>query len=825
RMTGGTTLEYEQNGRLLSVKMLTTGDVARFEFLSPPLRETMRYRVTTSSLSGDWHELKPYYPPELAKVTWRVVPPRYVGLPETTHLGFTTQKVPENSSIYLEAEVGNRPPHVMAKVIDSAGQSIKIDQGPNGTRLLARKLTDPWKGRIELRDGDALNRDPVVSDEFSFLVIRDEPPLVEITDPAKDLELPADGNLSVELFAADDYGVASAEIVVSHGGKRFITNVFVDPVEKEKTLTHILALGDMSLAMGDVISYHAVVTDNKQPDAQRGRSEIYFIEVLPPQAEPREADGMEGEQKEIPVRDFINRAKKIIRSTYDALAEDSIEKEKRALDITSDALSLKHDMAKVYDEFDGQFPVVDGIDTAELLNEATYFIEQTEIFAGDGELEESLEPTEETLRKLVLLYALLRQDPMKGKGEGKGKPQEEQANQDEKEQEKGENQPEDPAEALKALGEALAKANELKEKQQELNARIGRTARTGKKGESNQRMAAEQGEIRKDLDDLRDELYDRSGRLDDVRSLDQADGDMKKSGGELKEDDPGEAKPHGIRAAEALANAEKELESRMLAAGAAMLENLEKEGRGLAGKQQGNAAETEGAKPGQGEGLKAQQDEINEKVKDLLAKIERAGLSLRDLNENATAELYLAAREAREKGAESSGKRASNALQYEKFSRAKTEEDKVAREIERTADKLEEVKRNLANQGNLALRDLIDKLKRSKEALPGMGDKEVQEMAKGAASQIGALPAAESDQVLQNVKGFLDKVAYDEKASQAKTAAGRALSDAIQRLEDLLDNENEKDLLRRNQETFAAPRKYKRQVDEYFRRIADSEDQ
>ena len=65
-------------------------------------------------------------------------------------------------------------------------------------------------------------------------------------------------------------------------------------------------------------------------------------------------------------------------------------------------------MTKVYDENEGAFPIQDGIDLGELLNEATYHIEQTEIYAGDLMLEDSLEPSEKTLRKLVQLYALLR---------------------------------------------------------------------------------------------------------------------------------------------------------------------------------------------------------------------------------------------------------------------------------------------------------------------------------------------------------------------------------------------------------------------------------
>ena len=58
--------------------------------------------------------------------------------------------------------------------------------------------------------------------------------------------------------------------------------------------------------------------------------------------------------------------------TYDALLEDELEKEKLALAIGSDALGLKHEMTKVYDENEGQFPVVDGID----LNTHSEFLEQ-----------------------------------------------------------------------------------------------------------------------------------------------------------------------------------------------------------------------------------------------------------------------------------------------------------------------------------------------------------------------------------------------------------------------------------------------------------------
>ena len=87
----------------------------------------------------------------------------------------------------------------------------------------------------------------------------------------------------------------------------------------------MFVLVKLGISHGDVITYMALAMDNKEPEGQIARSEIYFIEILPPEGNFTESDAeMDGEQKEIPVRDFINnKTKKIIRSTYDALLEDT----------------------------------------------------------------------------------------------------------------------------------------------------------------------------------------------------------------------------------------------------------------------------------------------------------------------------------------------------------------------------------------------------------------------------------------------------------------------------------------------------------------------
>ena len=243
----------------------------------------------------------------------------------------------------------------------------------------------------------------------------------------------------------------------------------------------------------------------------------------------------------------------------------------------------------------------------------------------------------------------------------------------------------------------------------------------------------------------------------------------------------------------------------------------------MAERQRENAKQTEGAGSGQGEPLKKEQDGINEEAKDLLSKIERAGMALRGLNENATEDLFRSAREARESGIEKSGKRASNALLYEAFPQAKREEDKVAEELEGVSEDLADVKRKLQNQGNSALRELAEKLRETQRDLPGMGEEQMKERSEELAQAIGNLPNAESDQRVQNLTRFFEQVAISEEPTQAKSAASAAVAEALELVEQFFWKEAVEERLRRNHETTSAPRKYKRQVEEYFRRIAEGE--
>ena len=126
-------------------------------------------------------------------------------------------------------------------------------------------------------------------------------------------------------------------------------------------------------------------------------------------------------------------------------------------------LASKHEMTKVFDENEGMFPIVD-TDLGELLNEATYHIEQSEIYAGDLMLDESLEPSEKTLRKLVQLYALL-QKMNKKKMKGKGKKPSESEEESEPSAKTEQEEKESLSEQLNQMAKDLKELEEFEDRQ------------------------------------------------------------------------------------------------------------------------------------------------------------------------------------------------------------------------------------------------------------------------------------------------------------------------------------------------------------------------
>ena len=253
-------IEYRDGDKIESIDMLETPVLGRFEFVVPALKDVFEYRVVTPSLVTDWHMVNPYDPPALRSAKWKILPPSYLKMEEFEHDGFGYVRAPEGSEISLSLEIEPLPERVeLAKLLSIDG-NLSLE-GNLSTYSYQFILEEEWKGHLELSDLDKPERPPVAYDDLVFAPIPDEPPLVEITEPAKDLQLPSDATFLVEVFASDDHGVSDVRMRIEHAGDSEEETIFVEPVEKEKRLTYVFDLNERPLAVGDVLTYMALASD------------------------------------------------------------------------------------------------------------------------------------------------------------------------------------------------------------------------------------------------------------------------------------------------------------------------------------------------------------------------------------------------------------------------------------------------------------------------------------------------------------------------------------------------------------------------------------
>ena len=120
----------------------------------------------------------------------------------------------------------------------------------------------------------------------------------------------------------------------------------------------------------------------------------------------------------------------------------------------------------------------------------------------------------------------------------------------------------------------MEKLKDLQKRQDSLNEQVGQAAGRGQSGQANQELASEQEGIRRDLEGLRKQRYDRSGKLGDVASLDQAGREMKEGAGDLRRDQPRDAQPHGELASESLGDSVAQIEQQMSQLAADLVDQL-----------------------------------------------------------------------------------------------------------------------------------------------------------------------------------------------------------------------------------------------------------
>ncbi|MEN1956566.1 hypothetical protein [Luteimonas changyuni] len=310
---------------------------------------------------------------ELLEYRLGITPPAYTRLPGREE-AVLDAKVPEGTTLAWTLRFNTPPDAVALEFIDGRRIALERDGGrwradavagqPGLYRIVA-SASLPWRD-------DALHR---------IDVIRDLPPSIRVTAPARTLSLrtPGQRRWTLNFEAEDDHGLAaSAEmhLTMTEGSGEDIR--FRDEVRQlggrgdrhRRRFSHQLDLDALGLAEGDDLIVYFVVHDNRPGRAQSARSASHILRWPPPQA--GEDSGMDGVLQKVLPAYFASQRQIIIDAEALIAARPQLDDE--AFGARSDAIAVDQRLLRLrYGQFLGEvsegaptLPSAAGIDADDL---------------------------------------------------------------------------------------------------------------------------------------------------------------------------------------------------------------------------------------------------------------------------------------------------------------------------------------------------------------------------------------------------------------------------------------------------------------------------
>ena len=223
-----------------------------------------------------------FLPPAIAASTITVSPPAYTQIKSYTSTNFDVQ-LPEGSKISWR--ITFEGPVTDASLILSARDTVPLVFNEK-QYLMEHAFAESGFYQLTWK---ATDKSTQYSGFYKLDVIKDNAPVIEILRPEQHLELNHSASKTINLTATmiDDHGLASSIIVatVSKGSGEAVKFreeklQFDNPDRisgKQIQATKTLDLEAFRLAPGDELYFYVEALDNKEPHANRTRTETHFI--------------------------------------------------------------------------------------------------------------------------------------------------------------------------------------------------------------------------------------------------------------------------------------------------------------------------------------------------------------------------------------------------------------------------------------------------------------------------------------------------------------------------------------------------------------------
>ena len=447
-------IDYREgdNGELYRSPMTATAD-GRMLFTFYDLTRDVHYRVGTAALRSRWYRLVVFEPPRCLEVLLATRPLPYTRREAQEYDAFQDLKVVSGETLHLrvripdgcqaQLHVGEQrlPLNAAASAGGGAGW-WDIDHVIRETTLCQIVLTDAAG-----REGHEA--------PFTVTAEPDLPPIVELRQPALDSQVKPGDSLRLELFAGDDFGLSQLTLhyAINGGERRQLplrqapatgTAPATDtapatgtapatapgtapatgtaPAGLEWQYSELWDLPAEGLKDGDLLSCYVVVADNRQPDPQTARTEIFFV-VVRPEPETVDGEGNDGQEQKGDISDLLAEAKRLLRLTWDAMQQVDAERERSSNELLRDLKQLELDVRSRFHDMQEDAQGMMGEPFTTLFDRASQGLLEAVKMVERTLLEEGIGPQERALAALTQIENEMVKNAMRSKKAKSGKEQ------------------------------------------------------------------------------------------------------------------------------------------------------------------------------------------------------------------------------------------------------------------------------------------------------------------------------------------------------------------------------------------------------------------
>ncbi len=317
------TIELQSAGSKPRRTELAAVRASRFESILPVGQTDLRYRIHAGDAISSWRSVSARPRPRVVEFVKTIIPPAYTGAQQTVlteehgdlealdgstvKLTLKTNQPVVQSDLQLNPETQEKTTAPATLVNDE-----RID-----TEITIRPENLTWQVALTAEETGFTNDE---STPWRITTIPDLPPVAQIDEPARQIELLADEAVRISGVATDDVGLTALKLAHAINGADWTeSDLPVSAASREVPFITLLPLPPLGVRPGDAIIIKVIATDLK---GQTTESQPVRVLVLDQTIDPRQREWAANQRRLAQRADRLNEQARELRKELDQVRKE-----------------------------------------------------------------------------------------------------------------------------------------------------------------------------------------------------------------------------------------------------------------------------------------------------------------------------------------------------------------------------------------------------------------------------------------------------------------------------------------------------------------------